>query len=176
MSSETPCPVVETRHNVNYQIMAIVPVNECAQWVATHDWNYLRILKANQDVGGNFPLGVARITSGGDILPAKWPNNNAYVYTIKSGGVTYSSTFEILTVNEACSLRWVYYDASSSDPLPNGTIHGGQRSDGTPLYVALISAGVDRNVVGYYNHATRMGTCDYGGEHNIQIMELLIIT
>ena len=176
MTSETPCPVVETQPNVNYQILAIVPVNECAQWVATHDWNYPRILKVNRDVGGDYPLGVARLTSGGDILPAKWPNNNANVYTIKSGSVTYSSTFEVLAVNEACSLRWVYYDASRSDPLPTGVIQGGQRSDGTPLYVALIYARVDRHIVGYYNHATRMGTCDYGVEHNAQLMELLIVT
>ena len=176
MRSETPCPVVETRHNVNYQILAIVPVNECVQWVATHDWNHPPIVKVNRDVGGDFPLGVARITFGGDILPAKWPNNNAYVYTVKSGSVTYSSTFEILVVNKACSLRWVYYDASSSNPLPTGAIQGGQLSDETPLYVALIYATVDRHVVGYYNHATRMGTCDYGGEYNVHIMELLIVT
>ena len=174
--SDTLCPVVETQPNVNYQILATVPVDECVQWVATHDWNYPRIVKVNQDVGGDYPLGVARLTSGGDILPAKWPNNNADVFTIKSGSVTYSSTFEVLAVNEACSLRWLYYDASSSDPLPNGKIQGGQRSDGTPLYVALIYARVDRHVVGYYNHATRMGTCDYGGEQNVQIMELLIVT
>ena len=173
--SETPCPVVEIQPNVNYQILARVPVDGCVQWVTTHDWNYPRIVKVNQNVGGDYPLGVTRLTSGADILPAKWPNNNANVYTIKSGSVTYSSTFEVLAVNEACSLRWVYYDASRSDPLPTGAIQGGQWSDGTPLYVALIYARVDKHVVGYYNHATRMGTCDYSGENNIQDIELLIV-
>ena len=173
--SETPCPVVETQPNVNYQILATVPVDECAQWVATHDWNYPRIVKVNQDVGGDYPLGVARLTSGGDTLPAKWPDNHVNAFTIKSGSVTYSSTFEVLVVNEACSLRWLYYDASSSDPLPTGAIQGGKRSDGTPLYVALIYARVDRHVVGYYNPATRMGTCDYNGENNKQDIELLTV-
>ena len=172
--SETACPVVETQANVHYQILAVVPVDECVQWVATHDWNYPRIVKASQNVGGDYPVGVARLTFGGDILPAKWPNNHASAFTIKSG-VTYSSTFEVLTVNENCSLRWVYYDASSSDPLPVGAIQGGQWSDGTPLYVALVYATLDRHVVGYYNHATRMGTCDYSGEKNIQDIELLIV-
>ena len=173
--SGTPCPVLETQSNVNYQILATVPVDGCVQWVATHDWNYPRIVKVNQDVGGDYPLGVTRLISNGDILPAKWPNNNANVYTIKSGSVTYSSTFEVLAVNKACSLRWVYYDASSSDPLPTGAIQGGHWSDGTPLYVALIYARADRHVVRYYNHATRMGTCDYSGENNKQNLELLIV-
>ena len=159
---ETPCPVVETQLHVNYQILAIVPVDECVRWVATHDWNYPRIVKVNQNVGGDYPLGVARLTSGGDTLPAKWPNN--------------IFLFEVLAVNEACSLRWVYYDASRSDPLPTGAIQGGHWSDGTPLYVALVYASADRHVVGYYNYATRMGTCDYNGENNKQDIELLIVT
>ena len=173
--NDTPCPVVETQPNANYQILATVPVDECAQWVATHNWNYLRIVKVNQNIGADYPVAVARLTSDGYILPAKWSNNGANVYTIKSGSIAHSSTFEVLTVNEACSLRWVYYDASSSDPLPTGAIQGGRLSDGTPLYVALIYARVDRHVVGYYNHATRMGTCEYYGENNKQDIELLIV-
>ena len=160
---------------MNYQILATVPVDGCVQWVATHDWNYPRIVKVNQDIGEDYPVGVARLTSDGFILPAKWPNNNANVYTIKFRSVAYSSTFEVLTINDTRSLRWVYFDASSSDPLPSGAIQGGQLSDGTHLYVAVTYARVDRHVVGYYNHATRMGTCDYSGENNKQHIELLIV-
>ena len=174
--SETPCPVVEPQPNVNYQILATVPVDECVQWVATHDWNYPRIVKVNREViTGNYPLGVARFVSGGDLLPAKWPDNNANVYTIKSGGVAFTSAFEVLVVKETWSLRWVYFDASSSDPLPTGAIQGGQWSDGTPLYVALVYARADKHVIGYYNHATRIATCDYFGTNNLKNLELLVV-
>ena len=62
-----------------------------------------------------------------------------------------------------------------SDPLPTGAIQGGQWSDGTPLYVALGYARVDKHVIGYYNHATRIGTCDYFGVNNVQNLELLVV-
>ena len=50
---------------------------------------------------GYYPLGVARFTSGGDVLPAKSPDNNANVFAIKSCSVAYSSTFEVLIINAA---------------------------------------------------------------------------
>ena len=50
MRSETPCPVVETQPNVNYQILTMVPVDECVQWGAKPDSNQPRIVKVNQEV------------------------------------------------------------------------------------------------------------------------------
>ena len=133
-----PCPVIETQPPVTYHILTIAP-NECVQWMGTHNWNYHRMVKVNQDQGGKISLGVSRIvTPAGDILPAKWPNNNANAFTIKSGRVFHGPVFDVLVVNKACSLRWVYYDASSDKLLPIGAIKGGHWADGTPLYVAVI--------------------------------------
>ena len=174
--SETPCPVVETQPNIHYQILTTVPVDACVQWVATKDWNNPRVVKVNRDVGGDHPVRVVRLrTDAGDVLPAKWPNNGVKVATITRDGITSSSVFEVMLVNKACSLRWVYYDASSSDPLPTGAIQGGQWADGTPLYVAVCYATAYKRVIGYYNHAIRNGTYEYGGVHFSQNISLLIV-
>ena len=175
MRMSEPCPVIETQPLVNYLILASPPNDECVQWIATHDWNYHRMVKVSMK--SNFPLGVARIvTTAGDVLPAKWPHNQNRAFTIKTGSVVYNVEFEALVVNQACSLQWVYYDASSDNPLPIGAIRGGQWADGIPLYVSVIYARDDRRVIGYYNHEIRMGTCDYmGAECNKRDMDILVV-
>ena len=175
MRLEKPCPVVHVQPHVHYQIRSTTSANKCVLWVNTHDWNYPRSIKVNQDDDENL-LGVTRLTTNaGDILPAKWPNANTYSFTTISGNEHYSSTFEVLFVNEACSLRWIYYDASARTPLPARAIQGGQLSDGTPLYVAVIHASPIKHVVGYYNHAARMGYCEYFGVTAKQELELLTV-
>ena len=176
MRMTIPCPVIETQPHVYYQMLTAAVEDVCVRWVAIHDWNYQRMVKVNQDVDGNYPLGVARIETGaGDILPAKWPNNNHNVFTVKSAALFSGSLFDVLVVHESCSLRWVFYDASNGNPLPTGAIQGGHLTDGTPLYVALMHATDIRRVIGYYNHDARMGTCEYGGVHSRQLMNILAI-
>ena len=176
MRMAEPCPIIETQPHVHYQMLTVAAKDECVRWVATHDWNYQRVVKINQNVGGNYPLGVARIeTTEGDILPGKWPNNDNNAFTIKSSNKFYGPHFDVLVVYEACSLRWVYYDASNGNPLPTGAIQGGHWAEGTPLYVAAIYIRDDRRVVGYYNHETQMGTCEYRGVNNEQHMDILVI-
>ena len=101
--------MVETQTIVDYQILAIHPVDGCVQWVNARDWNYPRIVKVNRNLnGGYYPLGVARLTSGTDMLLARWSNNDANVYPVTYGITTSGSTFEFMVVSEACSLRWLY--------------------------------------------------------------------
>ena len=174
---EMPCPVIQEQPNVRYKILAPTPSQGCVQWVSTHDWNNPRHVKinSNRDVNGanEYILGVARLIRGTDVVPCNWPNNgNCYTHTT-SGAMIYGPTFDILVVDEMCSLRWVFYDASVGDPLPSGAIQGGQWTDGTPLYVATVYAGDGRIVPGNYNHATRMGSCDCLGTFH-QRMDLLV--
>ena len=93
---------------------------------------------------------------------------------MQANSVRCTTVFEVLLVSEVCSLRWVYHDASRGKPLPTGAVAGGHLADGTPLYVAVIYATANLHVIGYYNHAIGMGTCNYQGVTNAQEMELLV--
>ena len=172
---EKPCPVVQPLSHVYYRILAASGSHWCAHWMANMDWNNPRIIKVNGELETYYPVGVTRFQTGdGDIVPAKWPNNNYYSFSVKLGTDLVVSEFEMLVVDDSCSMRWVYYDASTGDPLPTGAIQGGYLADRTPLYVAVIHARENRRVPGYYNHATRMGTCEYFGETTVQQVDLLI--
>ena len=171
---EYPCPVLGIYEHLTYQILAPAPIDGCAQWVVTNDWNYPRIVKKNEVPGAYSPVVVARIVANEEILPAKWPLYNTNAYTIQESSALVHGVFEVFVVNKACSLLWLSYDASSGDPLPPGAIPGGRLADGTPLYVAAVHVtGHGKYVLGYYNHLTRMGACYYSGVQEAQSVQML---
>ena len=166
MRMEVPCLVLETHQSTHYQIFAPQPVDGCVQWIATSDWNYPRLVKYNNYLYGYNLHGVARLRSAGEVLPGRWHNNSQKAYTVQNNTKLIKSVFEVLVVKESCSLRWVYYDTSSDNPIPPKAIRGGHLVDGTSLFVAMTYLTDTRNVVGYYNHVIRMGTCAWGKVRN----------
>ena len=170
---EKPCPVFGIYEHMHYQILALAPKDGCVKWVATHDWDYPRIVKKSERPNGQARR-LARLRKAGEILPAKWPDNNFNAFTAQYNSVIYDNEFEVLVVNEACSLLWVNYDASSGSPMPPRGILGGHLADGTPLYVAAVNVpGTIAYVVGYYNDIRRIGTCNYFGVTEAQRMDIL---
>ena len=50
--------------------------------------------------------------------------------------------------------------------MPPGAIMGGHLADETPLYVAVAYMSDTVNLLGFYNHETRMGTYYHNGVQN----------
>ena len=176
MRIEEPCPVVGVQQHVHYQILAEDPEGGCVQWVATNDWNYPRMVKYNRQINGVAWQGVVRLTNAGETLPGRWNLGDTDAISIQNNTKLATGTFDVLVVNEVCSLVWVYYDAASGKPMPPGAILGGHLADGTPLYVAAVNLSKRRSfLVGYYNHVTRKATCYLSGVHDVQQMSLLTV-
>ena len=163
---EVPCPVLQIYQHIHYQILAAPPVDGCVQWVSTSDWSYPRMVKYNSDPNGNDLHAIARLTRAGEVPPARWSKAKNRAYTVQNNTKFVSSVFEVLVVKESCSVRWVNYDAPNGNPLPPGVILGGHLADGTELYVAISCLSANWQVAGYYNHDTRIGTCQWGSSKN----------
>ena len=171
--------MLEVRQRIRYMILASVPEEGCVQWVTTHDWSYPRMVKYTTD--GSRLHAVVRFTAAGELLPAKWPpgdtgNGNIKARTVQDNSIISKNAFDVLVVNEACSLLWVDYDASSGNSMPPGAVVGGHLADKTPLHVAVIFVGEHYHVIGYYNHVSKVGICDYATRVTInQIVKILIV-
>ena len=122
---ELPCPVVETHQDVHYQILTSKPSAGCVRWVATQDCNYPRMVKYNHALVGNSRWhAVARFMINNEMLPAKWHFFLNKTCAVQANSVHCTTVFEVLLVNEVCSLKWVYHDASRGKPLPTGAVAG----------------------------------------------------
>ena len=163
---EVPCPVLESHQYTHYQILAPQPVDGCIQWIATSNRNYPRIVKYKSNPNGYYRHAVIRLKRAGEVLPGKWSLSQQHASAVQNNMAFSDRQFEVLVVKESCSVRWVYYDASSGNPMTPGAIVGGHLIDGTPLYVAIACLTENYHVAGYYNHETRMGTCLYGRVRN----------
>ena len=185
MKMHKPCPVVEPQISIYYQILVEQPV-DCWKWVlpiTPRDWDNPRLVKINKfnDDDGNYKLAVSRFEKSGNLYPAYWPDNEAKSYTIDRTGrqvpgqnvPVSNATFEVLLINDHCSMRWVNHPfVFPRPPIPDGAVEGGRLADGKVLHMIRVNDN-NKHVIGYF-HAEFGGVCNMDGLLFTSLLDFLV--
>ena len=118
---------------------------------------------------------VSRKVHRGNVLIGK-KTHHFYVIDPMDSSVVTSRIYECLMVEPHCSVTWVSYDPTRSQPLPKGALIGGILTDtNTPLYVARQNVS-NIWVGGYYNPLNGKAWAEYlGATYSNTQIEVMVV-
>ena len=137
-----PCTSLQPHADHMYQFFQ----HECAKWIpAGHDVHAYWIYEDGTDESNVVRMYINHIALLGKVT------SNTF-WSIFPNGSVFKNTegqHEVLVVDDTCRVTWVWYDATSGQPLAAGAFVGGFWED-TSMYVSRMSVW-GYLIVGYYN-------------------------
>ena len=162
--------------DAGYAALAMNLTETCLRWVSLNNVD-LNDAISSPSPGDGIKQFVVRGISNGNVIPGKYANGVGY-YIVEGAEVTFNEP-EFLVVRDGCTIDWVTYDSSSSDPFPAAIIGGWLQ--GKPVYVArkyqvYETTDVEALSVGYYDKASDIGHMGWGGNDvTMPDVELLVL-
>ena len=162
--------------DTEYAALAMNMTDACLRWVSLNNVD-LNDAVSSPSPGDGLKQFVVRGISNGNVIPGKYAYGVGY-YIVEGAEVTFNEP-EFLVVRDGCTIDWVTYDSSSSDPFPAAIIGGWLQ--GKPVYVArkyqvYETTDVEALSVGYYDKASDIGHMGWGGNDvTMPDVELLVL-
>ena len=172
----TPCTVLQPNQHFTIQMLNAKSGATCVSWVA---YNGQIPARRVEDASSRMIVVAARFSRNGDLLPAKYEIGTDRVYSVLNGvGVEEASSpsMEFLVVDPLCSMMWIPYNSSGSEPLPRNAVMAGHKADGTPLYTARMWISIPQATefsYGYYDPQNKYGFCHLWYAHDETVMDVL---
>ena len=163
---QQPCILLQSHTDHVYQSFE----HQCTKWIPTgHDVPAFWIYES-----GTAKSYVTRMYVNDDALIGKATNNifraifpNASVFQNAEGH------HEVLVVDDSCRVTWVWYDATSGQPLPTGAFIGGFWED-TPMYVSRLP--IQGNlIVGYYDPLNNQARGEFRGSRSRSHFDVMVV-
>ena len=144
----------------------------CLRWFSVErDLSFSEIFSSNPSNPSKWYIG--RLRHGVHTLPGKLQGNT--IYSVLEGVMHTKGAMEVLHVLPGCKVTWVSFNAGWA--IPQQAVIGGYLANGPGSILYVIRGQAHRSIApGYYNPATEKGYIENSGPHEVDHMEILIIT
>ena len=144
----------------------------CLRWFSVErDLSFSEIFSSNPSNPSKWYIG--RLRHGVHTLPGKLQGNT--IYSVLERVMHTKGAMEVLHVLPGCKVTWVSFNAGWA--IPQQAVIGGYLANGPGSILYVIRGQAHRSIApGYYNPATEKGYIENSGPHEVDHMEILIIT